>query len=297
MSATVILDVFSGLPNPRWTLTDSEYRELVRMITNLRTGPLEPEFERAEWGYKGMVIKARGRPTIRIVAGVEAKRGYIKITNRPGTIVDISRSIEPWLLERSKGMQEQFGLTYAELTRARNESPIQGLDRDQPIGGFNCNTGVTFPGSRNERDSWNESSSNCYNYANNHKARGGMPAVPGPNNRTSWTAEQMIHAATVKDKLELLSTDGQLPPICPADPKSHIMVICLRAPMGNGTFTDFHCLRLDKDGRWSHKDGAGSVRRHDDVKVEITDLRNAAFKLPLTLVGFFLSTKGRRRIN
>ena len=297
MSATVYLDVFSGLPNPYWKLSDAEYRELLGMVNQLRSGPLEPEYERAEWGYKGMVIKSPGRPTIRIIAGVLARAGYITIKNRRGILVDAARSIEPWLLERSKGMYDKYGLTFAELTRARNESTIQGLDRDTPIGGFGCATGVLFPGSRNEQANWNDSSSNCYNYANNHKATGGTPAVPGPNGRTSWTPEQMTHAATVKDRLELLSDDGRLPPICPADPKSHIIVICLRDAMGNGSFSDFHCLRLDKDGRWSHKDGAGPVRRHDDIKVPITDLRNAAFKIPLTFVGFFLSTKGRRRIN
>ena len=78
------------------------------------------------------------------------------------------------------------------------------------------------------------------------------------------------------------------------DPSGHLVQV--RDPIGNGSFTDFHCLRLDKDGRWSHKDGAGPVRRHDDTKNDIIDLRTALFKLPLTFVGFFLSTKGRRRI-
>jgi hypothetical protein len=244
-----------------------------------------------------MVIRAPGQPTIRISAGVEARSGYIKIANRPGVLVDVARSIEPWLLDRAAGIQDTYGLTFAELTKARNESTIKGLDRDVPIGGFGCPTGVAFPGTQNERDDWNDSSSNCYNYANNHKATGGVPAVPGPNGRLSWTLEEMRHAAIEKDKLELVSDDGRLPAVCPVDPKSHYIVICLRDPMGNGSFTDFHCLRLDKNGKWSHKDGAGEVRTHDDIKNEITDLRNASFKLPLTLVGFFLSTKGRRRIN
>lgn len=297
MSATVYMDVFSGLPNPQWRLTDADYRELLDRLTRLRTGPLEPQFEAAEWGYKGLVIKAPGRPTIRIFAGVRATMGYIKISNRRGILVDPARSIEPWLFERAKAMYDKFGLTFEELTRARNERPIQGLDQDLPIGGFACATGVAFPGSQSERETWNESSSNCYNYANNHKANGGVPAVPGPASRTSWTPEEMLHALTVKDKLELVSNDGRLPQVCPTDPKSHFLVVCLRDPLGNASFTDFHCLRLDKDGRWSHKDGAGPVRRHDDVKNEITDLRNASFKLPLTFVGFFRSTKGVRRIN
>lgn len=297
MSATVYLDVFSGLPNPRWKLSDADYNELLRRLTSLRTGPLEPNFEAAEWGYKGMVITSPGRPTIRIVAGVGAKAGYVQIKNRPGTFIDADRSIEPWLLERAKGMFDKYGLTFAELTKARNETKIKGLDQTKPIGGFACDTGVVFPPTKGQLTTWKDSASNCYNYANNQKANG-MPAVPGPNNnKVSWTPDEMRHAASVKDKLELVSDDGRLPALCPADPKSHYLVICLRDPIGNGSFTDFHCLRLDKDGRWSHKDGAGPVLDHDDIKNEITDLRNASFKIPLTFVGFFLSTRGRRRIS
>jgi hypothetical protein len=296
MSATVYLDVFSGLPNPQWKLGDADYSELLRRLTSLRTGPLEPNYEAAEWGYKGMVIKSPGRPTIRIAAGVEAKWGSVQIANRRGTFVDVERSIEPWLLERATGMADKYGLTFAELTRARNETTIKGLDQAAPIGGFACPTGVSFPPS-NQLETWKESSSNCYNYANNQKANGGLPAVPGPNNKVSWTPDEMRHAAIVRDKLELVSMDGHLPAVCPDDPKSHYVVICLRDPLGNAAFTDFHCLRLDKDGRWSHKDGAGPVRPHDDIQSVITDLRTASFKIPLTFVGFFLSTKGRRRIS
>lgn len=297
MSATVYLDVFSGLPNPQWKLKDADYQELLRRVTSLRAGPLEPGFEAAEWGYKGMVIRSPGRATIRIFAGVGAKSGYVQIANRRGTFVDVERSIEPWLLDRATGMVDKYGLTYAELTRARNETRIKGLDQARPIGAFACATGVLFPPTKGERARWNDSSSNCYNYANNQKAGGGLPAVPGPNHRLSWTPDEMRHAAIVKDKLELVSMDGHLPAVCPDDPRSHYVVICLRDPIGNGAFTDFHCLRLDQDGKWSHKDGAGPVRRHDDIKHEITDLRNAHFKIPLTFVGFFLSTKGRRRIS
>jgi hypothetical protein len=106
----------------------------------------------------------------------------------------------------------------------------------------------------------------------------------------------MIQAATANDKLDLV-TPAALPTACPVNPNSHYLVICLRDPMGNGSFTDFHCLRMDKTGRWSHKDGAGPVRKHDDTKNQIVDLRTALFKIPLTFVGFFISTKGVRRIN
>ena len=296
MSARVMLDVFSGLPNPQWVLENHAYEDLLKMVKQLRVGARERGFEEAEWGYKGFVITSPGRPTIRIVAGVEAKQSYLQVNGQDGFLVDADRSIEAWLLRNSGGIIEKFGLTFEELTRARNESTIKGLPGRKTVG-FECETGVEFPATKAGKSSWNNSSSNCYNYANDHIAPGANPAGPGPNNKISWTTAEMIEAATDRDKLELLTPLGQLPVACPVNPDSHYLIICMRDPMGNGSFTDFHCLRMDKDGKWSHKDGAGPVRRHDDIKNEITDLHQAHFKIPLTFVGFFVSTKGVRRIN
>lgn len=293
MSARVYLDVFSGLPNPEWSISEAEYRQLFGLVTQLRAGRFEAGFEAADWGYKGFVITSPGRPTIRIVNGVEARQAYVRVDGQDGVLIDYGRMIEPWLLRSSQGIVERLGLTFAELTKARNESPIKGLPGHESLG-FACQTGVAYP-SPSDRSVWNASSSNCYNYANNHMAPGATPAVPGPNSATSWTKAKMIKAATLNDKLDHLP--DTLPAACPMNPHSHYLVICLRDPLGNGSFTDFHCLRLDRSGGWSHKDGAGPVRKRDDVKKEITDLRQAMFKIPLTFVGFFQSTKGVRQIS
>lgn len=296
MTATVTLDVFSGLPNPSWTLSTSQYADLQSRVAPLRAGVFETGFEPAEWGYKGLIVSAPNAPTVRIIAGVEAKAAYLQFEGRSSTLIDPTRQIEQWLLQTSGGLVESLGLEFAELTRARNESHIKNLPAGETLGGFRCETGVAYPGYAS-RSNWYASSSNCYNYANNVMATGGVPAVPGPNNAASWTVAEMIDAATNNDRLTLVAGGGPLPAACPRDPKSHYLVICLREDFGNGSFTDFHCLRLDNDGRWSHKDGSSAVSRRDGARQEMTDLRSARFKIPMAFVGFFESTDGVRRIS
>jgi len=294
MSATVVLDVFSGLRQPTWALSDADYNRLLDLVKKLHPGTTEAGFEPAVWGYKGFVIKKPGRPTIRITAGIGAKWGYVYLGGHEAVLIDTSRVIENFLLENSAGVVEKLGLKFQELVKVRNEKPIKGFDQNGVVKGFGCEHGVSFP---SNPTAWKNSSSNCYNYANNVMAPGALPAVPGNNNVVSFTSLKIIKAATENDKLTLITPAGKLPQVCPAGSKSHIMGIFLREPMGNGSFTDFHCLRMDSDGTWSHKDGSGPLRKKDDAQQPMTDLRQARFKIELTVVGFFISTKGVRHIN
>jgi len=262
------------------------------------TRVVDPTFEPAEWGYKGFVITPPGRPIIRIVSSHEAKHAYIYVGDRPGALIDTDRAIETWLFQHSSGVVERLGMSFEERRMPRIASLISGFATEQvAIGDLECENGVSFPGGNTA--AWNASNSNCYNYANDVMATGVNPAVPGPNGTSSWTKAQMIHAATVKDKLTLITPEGELPRVCPASAKSHYLGIFLRDPEGNGSFTDFHCLRLDRDGMWSHKDGSSNVSRkdHSTPRKVIRDLRTAVFKPRMTLVGFFVSTKGVRRIS
>ncbi|WP_043811607.1 hypothetical protein [Allokutzneria albata] len=47
------LDVFSGVPNPRWTLSDAEARRLVSLLP---ATPDAPGTERGGLGFRGFVL-------------------------------------------------------------------------------------------------------------------------------------------------------------------------------------------------------------------------------------------------
>ena len=125
--------------------------------------------------------------------------------------------------------------------------------------------------------------------------------MPGIDDTNVGFTEASLIAGAKQDKLVVTSPPNALPDVCPGGDRSHYLAICLREQTGQAR--DFHCLRLDGDGRWSHMDsspphkwGALTVRNTDDTHNVIADLRTARFKNKLTFVGFFVSTEGKRVI-
>jgi len=89
------LDVFSGRPNPTWTLTSAQTRELQSRIkslsTTLRTEPDVPDL-----GYRGVSVSIRGKES----AEVSVARGAITVT-QGGSVAkfqDTERQLERWLV-------------------------------------------------------------------------------------------------------------------------------------------------------------------------------------------------------
>ena len=91
-------DVFSGVPNPCWDLTESEIRRLVGMLQNLPEKETRV-LETVGLGYRGYYVsgaKAMDRPFSKL----HVYRGTIEVTY-PDTIIQLSdkdRKIEYWLL-------------------------------------------------------------------------------------------------------------------------------------------------------------------------------------------------------
>ena len=74
MSVTVTADVFSGRPNPRWTLNDSQIAELAEKLRRaLAAAPLARQDLPDGLGYRGLVIEsddARLPPRVRVYHNV-----------------------------------------------------------------------------------------------------------------------------------------------------------------------------------------------------------------------------------
>ena len=88
----VEIDVFSGLPNPRWQLTREEARELQRKLNDL---PRDSGALRETLGYRGFVIK-NANQRIHISNGLVAlERGDEQVFFRD------AHGAEEWLLENA----------------------------------------------------------------------------------------------------------------------------------------------------------------------------------------------------
>jgi hypothetical protein len=95
----VELDIFSGMPNPTWMLTDAETASFVKQLDELpRTSARELS---ANLGYRGFNVKcAHGAATqlIRI------QNGTVQISDDIASVYanDTGRELESWLLGTAK---------------------------------------------------------------------------------------------------------------------------------------------------------------------------------------------------
>src|SRR6188768_1931657 len=90
----VELDIFSGRPNPRWTLAPAEEAELVQRLLD-RSVPIAPlTITDGKLGYRGFLVRASGS-----TAAILAARGLptaFRVRDGLGTSID--PEAERWLL-------------------------------------------------------------------------------------------------------------------------------------------------------------------------------------------------------
>ncbi len=102
-------DVYSGRPNPRWTLAAEPGETLVRRLLAL---PAEsaPGVQPNGLGYRGMIVHLDPAPdglcaTIRVANGLACCESRPGVESAAGTTAgrscrrDISRDVEHWLME------------------------------------------------------------------------------------------------------------------------------------------------------------------------------------------------------
>jgi hypothetical protein len=94
MTATVEIDIFSGRPNPEWTLSEADTAVMVSKLSGLQKAAAG--LRSAHLGYRGLVVRMpqqAGR-TITIQNGVIESSGGTSST----FFLDPQRSLERWLI-------------------------------------------------------------------------------------------------------------------------------------------------------------------------------------------------------
>lgn len=99
MEISVILDIFSGRPNPRWKLSQKDTSEFLNKVHNLKlTEDIHNELNKDELGYRGFIVeeknfteKLRYHVYNGIVNVVENQSSY--------ALEDKEYTIEEWLLQ------------------------------------------------------------------------------------------------------------------------------------------------------------------------------------------------------
>jgi hypothetical protein len=100
LGVLVTLDVFSGRPNPSWSLSADEEQELVRRLQGLPSGDGPPT--EGDLGYRGFRLVARA-PRSTLPSEVVVTKGMVTIRENGRTrhYID-ANGIESWLLDQAR---------------------------------------------------------------------------------------------------------------------------------------------------------------------------------------------------
>lgn len=103
-AATVEVDLYSGRPNPSWSLTPEEVAQLIKRIDGL--APADEVEPPAQLGYRGLRFRlyAGGRE----IASAESFDGHLRFKDPEGLrhLADPGGEVERWLLETGRGKIE-----------------------------------------------------------------------------------------------------------------------------------------------------------------------------------------------
>jgi len=95
----VELDIFSGMPNPSWNLSQPEADAFVHRLGNLRR--IAPHELHGNLGYRGFIVRLKSGSAAQ---SIRIQTGIAEISS-DSTIVyadDVGRRIERWLLDSGK---------------------------------------------------------------------------------------------------------------------------------------------------------------------------------------------------
>jgi len=109
----VELDIFSGMPNPAWTLSSDEADSLLKRVAALpQTGARELV---GNLGYRGFIVRCTGGASAQTV---RVQRGLVESEDRKTAYaLDEDRGLERWLLSTGKShlSSEIFTIVEGEL--------------------------------------------------------------------------------------------------------------------------------------------------------------------------------------
>ncbi|WP_307204025.1 hypothetical protein [Nocardioides zeae] len=249
----VELDIFSGRPNPVWSLNAAEAAEFAQRLGD-GTVPVVPvNVDSGQLGYRGYIMTATGHDadelrrqgkatTFRVHAHM-AQAGY-------------DLAAEEFLLgalERSDGVSEAEAGVLSEAVR-------WDLEESHPEVASAAAACSLLYTSWNDFSFWNGSrrpNNNCYNYAANYASNTfAQPGRQGGGTFTQMTAAN-IKAAMHRDGWRLDCIGGNL-----------------RVALVIWPGVDYHFYRQNLNGstvRWCHKPGQTAARNTDNSGRYITN--------------------------
>ncbi|HEY5853553.1 MAG TPA: hypothetical protein VIW24_05735 [Aldersonia sp.] len=264
----ITLDVFSGRPNPTWSLSDAQARELIDRAAGRALAA--PDSGPDLLGFRGYIVSAvsddgaehAGLPASFRLDAVPAERLVAPegLAARALT-VDESVDASSWLLSTAGAAVEDDVLEYVREAigerRAAYEAPAEGLDEGpSPEAEEEAPEGVAraaciLANTAYNPAFWNVPSvqphNNCYNYAMNYRSN--TFAQPGRISGHPNNVMQCPNVATASN------WDG-CTAYCSGSNKNVALVVWPN--------NDYHWYRYHSNGFWGHKPGGTAARNTDN---------------------------------
>jgi hypothetical protein len=287
MTMNITLDVFSGRPNPTWTLSDTDKNTLISRVAG-KTLAGAADAEMGHLGFRGYIVStgtdddetaasAGLPPTFRI--GASALEGLPIPQPEEATASMTAAETDDatqWLLSTAAGAVEDEVLQFV-------SSSIAGEVSEAPAGEVAALACIIENTAYNPAF-WNDPAvqpkNNCYNYAMNW--RSDTFAQPGKISGHPNGVMQCPNVATAAD------WDG-CKAFCSGTNKNVALVIWPGA--------DYHWYRRHSNGFWGHKPGQTAARNVDNLGRVIGGALNPqnCARGPYTIFcGWRFSPKGMR---
>jgi hypothetical protein len=261
---TVELDVFSGRPNPRWTLSPKQRDELIDQLRAGTVPLLAVDEGESRLGYRGFILKF-DRAELKLLGTPGDSTREVRV--RSIFDLDVSKVAESWLLETTPdGVVPDAAMEESEKQIDSGASlhsvDFVGLSSDVVLAA--C---TIFATSSVNFDFWNanandKANNNCYNYTANWKT--GTFAQPGRASGRQWNAFNLdnIEQAAIRDGYTKACNGNSI--------ASNLWI---------WPNTDYHWYRKTADvggqSRWCHKPGRTAARNTDNSGRIITAPVNA----------------------
>lgn len=281
MSLTVTLNVFSGRPNPVWTVPEGGAAELTdRMGAITTTSNLKPAGVVAGLGYRGFSVSRNEESDAMYIHS-----GVVDPGHASPTLIAGDREIEKWLLSTA-------GQAVTADVRSHVEESLSGpVSHDALIAAVaarHCPVCHAADAPVYNPGLWNtpavQPHNNCYNYANNRITN--TFAQPGRATGHQYTQLRTCTGAGAVEPAA--QSDGLVPTGGFAAPLAagHGWYVALVLWPNN----DYHWYRQDKVGCWSHKPGSTAARNVDNANHAINDPKTAN-RGPYTVFCAYMITK------
>ncbi len=272
----VTLDIFSGMPNPSWVLSEEDTKELIYRFA----GKAMPSLDAVEdvLGFRSYVVEAesddeemiRKLPrTFRVGGTLPQKYVLAEGIALPTLTMEESDDAAHWLLTTAgKAVNEELIRHVESVVETREKA--MGLPKEEPIEGEEevteareieklapCvirNTPYN-PGFWNNNPSVKQNN-NCYNYAMNYCSN--TFAQPG---RISGHPNSVMQCANVITAAEW----DRCKRICSGSNKNVALVVW--------PGQDYHWYRKHSEGFWGHKPGSTLAKNTDNCGYVIDGIR------------------------